>query len=200
MKKRPVPSTENTWHYSTFPLWPFLLDLTNVFCLLLLLRLLLRRRVLVPVLVLGLLQVLAALVELLLGLGVLPELLEQRPVVEEGLVGDGEAAPDGRAGLAAREPGLDVREQLDVDAREDAHGRPAEQADVRNREAAPARAGHEVALAQPLVQDAVQALRLAHVALGAVGVGLLGELEHVVGLALHGSQAAVLPAHPLLAD
>lgn len=160
----------------------------------------LRRRVLVPVLVLALLQVLAALVKLLAGLGVLPELLEQRPVVEEGLVGDGEAALDGRAGLAAREPGLDVREHLNVDAREDAHGGPAEQADVRDGEAAAPRAGDEVALAQPLVQDAVQALGLAHVALSAVGVGLLGELEHVIGLALHGTKAAVLPAHPLLAD
>lgn len=73
---------------------------------------------------------------------------------------------------------------------------PAEQGHVGDREAVAddVLVGGEVG-----VEDAVEALGLADVALDGVGDLLLGGADEVVGLALHGAEAAVLPAHPGLA-
>lgn len=56
---------------------------------------------------------------------------------------------------------------------------------------------HEIIpIFQAVVEDAVQALRLTHVALHAVRHLFLGEAHKVAGLALHGADAAVLEADP----
>ena len=124
-------------------------------------------------------------------------------MVSEGTRGrDLEALLDAGALAAAGEPGGDVGELGgEVDAEPGGAVGPAEDGDVGDAEAAlGAGAGDVPARArEPRVQDPVQALGLADVALRAVRAALVArEQREVVRLPLHGAQAAVLPADPRL--
>jgi len=176
------------------------------------------RGVLVAVLLLRLLE--EPQRRLLLGLAlaaVLAPARHSRVGVYRGL-GDGKAPGRGRAGRAAVEPGLDVGELLQVDARVQGHAGPAQQGDVGYGIPAAPGSDDEITALQPRVENAVQPLRLAHVPLRGVRDLLPREPQEVVGLALpgdggqeprqsaeeggaslHRAEAAVLPADPGLA-
>lgn len=119
--------------------------------------------------------------------------------IQHGRVGHCKASLDRRAIPEPQQPGLDVGEHVvgrgggqfqAVD--------PAHKGNVGDAVLAAAVAHQVVAVLEAVVEDAVQALRLAHVALHAVGHLFLGKAHKVAGLALHGADAAVLEADPRL--
>jgi len=155
----------------------------------------LRRRVLVAILLLGRFDLRRQLVLLLRKLLVILELLQIRVVAKRALAREIKAPLHGRASQHTLPPCLHAGECIQVDARESQHVDPAETGNVGD--AVPV-ADEVVVVLELLVQDTDEALRLARVALHAVGDALLGEAIKVVGLALHGAEAAVLPCNPLL--
>jgi hypothetical protein len=154
-----------------------------------------RRRVLVAVLFLGLLDLLCKLLLLLRKLWVVLQLLEVPVVSNTGLRRDVQALLHSGSRVDALPPRLQVGEAIQVDTRESEHVDPAKARNVRN---AIFIANEVVVVLELCVENANEALSLAGVALHAVCDALLCEAVEVVGLSLHGAETAVLPCHPLL--
>lgn len=148
------------------------------------------RGVLVVVLLLGLVNLLLDVGQLLLSLLVLDALHG----VQRKRTGHVEAPLDGGSLKQPLEPAVDVGELgLERHTQGDRGVDPADEGDVGDGVFA---ADNVFLIREVGVQHAVEPLRLAHVALYAVGDGLLGGAGKVVGLPLHGPHAAVLPPDP----
>lgn len=184
----------------------------------------LRRSVLVVVLRLGIVQKLLNTDLLLLGLCVLFLLLQEGSIRKARRRGNGESSLDTRSLETSLDPSVDVWKQgRDVNTAEDGNVGPSQQGNVGDAELALAGTHDEIAVLEARLEDTVQALGFAYVALRSVGDLLLGEAEEVVCLALpvrrrvstvgkqtkgestkvmniHGPDASVLPAHPLLSN
>jgi hypothetical protein len=155
----------------------------------------LRRRVFVTILLLGRLDLLREVVLLLRKLLILFQLLYVCNVAwNERRRWDMQALLYGWPGLNALRPCLEAREVVEVDACKPEHVDPAEARDVSDAELI---ADKVVGVLQVRVEDADKTLRLAGVALHAVWDALLCKAVEVVGLTLHGTEATVLPCHPL---
>lgn len=140
---------------------------------------------LVVILLLGVIEQLGSLLITLLRLSIILDLLQESSVHKRTLLGHREAALDARAGQTAVQPRGDVGEQfVHLDARQHGDVGPPKNGDVGDGEGAAPGAGDVVAVFQTRVEDAVETLRLADVALDAVGDLLFGKAEEVVGLAL----------------
>lgn len=144
-----------------------------------------RRRKLVIVLLLCIIQQLGRLFIALLSLRVLLDFFQVGRVGERTLLGHGEPALGARARQASVQPGNDVGEQLgQVNPGQDGDIRPAQHRDVGDGVLAATRASQVVTVGEAGVEDAVEPLRLADVALDAVGDFFFSEAEEVVGLTL----------------
>lgn len=144
------------------------------------------RGILISILCLGVLEELLGLLSLFLRLGVLCQLLLDGVVAEVALLRDSEPIFGAFASQAPLEPSSNVGKQaINIDTAQHGDIGPAEDGDVGDRVAPLALAGQVLAaVAEARVEDAVEALGFAYVALDAVGDFLFGEAEEVVCLAL----------------
>lgn len=95
-----------------------------------------------------------------------------------------------------KQPRLDVGELVVRRAGKRQAVDPAYQGNVGDAVLASTGANDVIAISQARVEYTVETLRLSHVALHGIRNLFLGEAHKVVGLALHGTNAAVLPANP----